>query len=274
MSSTVTYHGSKITANGRTVTVLNQHRLSGTYKGVLSTNGCGACCASFALALQGKKVTPSAILKAGVKKWGKWPRAASISAQGLATLIKGYGVPASYVSVSKSNRAIVKITIGAALKSGRQVICWTAPNGHAGDPFSTGDHYVLAVGYAPDGKIIVANSGNRGPVNRVSLDTLCKYLQEGNGKDKGWWRTVAASAGVVIVGKTQAAKKSAPHDLETLKRGMTGTQVKALQKLLGGLPIGGAFGAKTEAAVKAYQKMHKLTADGVVGPKTWDSLLK
>jgi lysozyme len=36
--------------------------------------------------------------------------------------------------------------------------------------------------------------------------------------------------------------------------------------------VDGVFGAKTEAAVKAYQKRHGLTVDGVVGPKTWAKL--
>jgi len=34
----------------------------------------------------------------------------------------------------------------------------------------------------------------------------------------------------------------------------------------------GSFGAETEAAVKAFQQAHGLTADGIVGPKTWAAL--
>lgn len=44
-----------------------------------------------------------------------------------------------------------------------------------------------------------------------------------------------------------------------------------LQRLLG-LPVDGIFGANTEAAVRAAQKTHSLTVDGVVGPKTWKAL--
>ena len=63
------------------------------------------------------------------------------------------------------------------------------------------------------------------------------------------------------------------HDMDTLRKGDQGQQVKVLQKLLGGVAIDGIFGANTKAAVEAYQRQYKLSVDGVVGPKTWDKLL-
>lgn len=47
--------------------------------------------------------------------------------------------------------------------------------------------------------------------------------------------------------------------------------VKLVQKRVGATPDG-RFGSGTEAAVKAFQRSHGLTADGVVGPKTWAAL--
>lgn len=66
-------------------------------------------------------------------------------------------------------------------------------------------------------------------------------------------------------------------NIPTLRRGSSGDEVKKLQSLLNdksgaGLNVDGNFGAKTEAAVKEYQKNNGLTVDGIVGAKTWASL--
>lgn len=58
-----------------------------------------------------------------------------------------------------------------------------------------------------------------------------------------------------------------------LKNGSRGIHVRNLQKLLC-LCVDGIFGSGTEFAVKEYQKMNSLIADGVVGRKTWELLLK
>ena len=65
----------------------------------------------------------------------------------------------------------------------------------------------------------------------------------------------------------------------TLKKGNKGEYVAVLQQklILSGysLPhygIDGDFGSETENAVKAFQRDHGLTADGIVGKKTWEAL--
>jgi cell wall-associated NlpC family hydrolase len=67
----------------------------------------------------------------------------------------------------------------------------------------------------------------------------------------------------------------------TVRRGNSGEYVVTLQKMLTDAGYGnfvgkidGAFGSKTEAAVKAFQIDNKLTVDGVVGQKTWAALEK
>ena len=69
-------------------------------------------------------------------------------------------------------------------------------------------------------------------------------------------------------------------ELDILRRGDEGRQVRALQILLNGngFPCGswgadGNFGRATEAALISFQKSNKLQTDGVAGPETWRSLL-
>jgi len=57
-----------------------------------------------------------------------------------------------------------------------------------------------------------------------------------------------------------------------LKLGSEGEDVKKLQIKLGVDPVG-KFGPKTEAAVKGWQSKNGLTADGVVGDKTWGIIM-
>jgi putative chitinase len=57
-----------------------------------------------------------------------------------------------------------------------------------------------------------------------------------------------------------------------LKRGDNNDNVKKLQQKLHLDPIGN-FGPKTEEAVKVWQAAHGLTADGIVGDKTWAMIM-
>lgn len=67
--------------------------------------------------------------------------------------------------------------------------------------------------------------------------------------------------------------ESEEYDMPQIQRGSKGKAVKILQIILGDLEVDGSFGPATQAATLAFQKKHGLTADGVVGPKTWKALL-
>ena len=59
-----------------------------------------------------------------------------------------------------------------------------------------------------------------------------------------------------------------------LHRGMSGSDVAELQRLLG-MQVGngmGQFGPLTEAAVRSFQRRNRLPVDGIVGPDTWEAL--
>lgn len=64
--------------------------------------------------------------------------------------------------------------------------------------------------------------------------------------------------------------------LPNYKNGSSGNNVYAIQYLLNdrgyGLTVDGKFGSNTESAVKKFQKTNQLTADGIVGPNTWNKL--
>ena len=57
-----------------------------------------------------------------------------------------------------------------------------------------------------------------------------------------------------------------------LRKGDNNENVKLLQKKLHLDPVGN-FGPKTEEAVKLWQAAHGLTADGIVGDKTWAMIM-
>lgn len=57
----------------------------------------------------------------------------------------------------------------------------------------------------------------------------------------------------------------------TLRRPGESELVKEVQTKLG-LEPDGKYGPKTEAAVRAFQKLRELVPDGIVGPKTWAAL--
>lgn len=63
----------------------------------------------------------------------------------------------------------------------------------------------------------------------------------------------------------------APVAKPTLKVGSKGNTVKSVQKKLG-VTADGAFGPKTEAALKAYQTKHGIPVTGVVDAATWAKL--
>ena len=69
--------------------------------------------------------------------------------------------------------------------------------------------------------------------------------------------------------------------LPILEVGCESEAVRAAQFLLKGrdFPVGwmgadGDFGAKTEAAVRRFQRSRGLETDGVIGPLTWAALIK
>ncbi len=80
---------------------------------------------------------------------------------------------------------------------------------------------------------------------------------------------------------TTAGRRTVNIELDVLKKGAKGEQVKTLQRLLiamgyscGTKGADGSFGKATDSAVRKYQEDNNLEVDGSVGKATWTSLLK
>lgn len=84
-------------------------------------------------------------------------------------------------------------------------------------------------------------------------------------RTRRWEEALAILGGEVPAPK--AAKKSAPAKARTLRKGMKGDDVAKMQKAIG-VAADGDFGFGTLTAVKKWQKLNGLTADGIVGPAT------
>lgn len=138
-----------------------------------------------------------------------------------------------------------------------------------GDTATDHPHVGLYVG---DGKCIEASGVDAGVIRSNITD--------------GKWKWYGLLKDVKYPASEATEQPSAPTDeeipvqtLPTLRKGNTGEYVTLLQtKLLqkgydlGKYGVDGDFGSATLAAVKAFQRDHGLTVDGVVGRNTWTAL--
>ena len=112
----------------------------------------------------------------------------------------------------------------------------------------------------------------------AKTETAVKRFQEENGLTAdGVAGTKTLNAIAAAVARKGGTPASGGNAGTTLKLNSQGTKVSQLQTDLKQLgyyyaEITGNFGAKTEAAVKAFQKAKGLTADGVAGTKTLNAI--
>lgn len=82
-------------------------------------------------------------------------------------------------------------------------------------------------------------------------------------------RILGATSTSTRTSDTRASSSSA----RTLRRGMSGNDVKRVQQVLG-ITVDGVFGFGTASAVKKWQRDNGLVADGIVGPNTQAKMFK
>jgi cell wall-associated NlpC family hydrolase len=89
--------------------------------------------------------------------------------------------------------------------------------------------------------------------------------------DAASWAAVPATAGSVDCGAGVTYPTGSAPICTTLVRNNTGIAVDVLQRRLGIVPAN-VFGPATQNAVVAFQKAHKITANGQVNRTTWAAL--
>lgn len=138
--------------------------------------------------------------------------------------------------------------------------------------------YELAAKYKPGGEHYNGDIRAYYHIGVVDEDTAYVLNAAGTRDDferdllREGWSHVAKLTDVDY--DTQEQEETAVRDIHnTIRKGAKGPSVVELQGLLTrhGFQVeaDGKFGAKTEEAVKAFQRAHALDDDGIVGPQTW-----
>lgn len=226
-----------------------------------ATAGCGATsCANILYAIN-PKITP---LTTGsyMQKHGYAIRNNGTAWNGIPACLKAYG--ASDVRQVDKMADVFKYCakgyVGVFLfsKGTKGGVTWT-----------TSGHYVAVTGYKYQNK-----------------KHYFRTFDSGGRKHDGWYCYETQMKGLIpriwlckiptpkpITKPTTKYTGSIPKP--TLRKGSKGDSVKALQKFLNWyhpawkLTVDGKFGAHTVSAVKAWQKVEKLTMDGVYGKKSY-----
>ena len=90
-----------------------------------------------------------------------------------------------------------------------------------------------------------------------------------------WKALMGGTTSPTTPSRSTPARTSTPYTAlvaTVLRTGSRGEPVKVLQRALGGLAVDGSYGARTAAAVSAFQKAHHLAATGVTDSKVWRAL--
>lgn len=200
-----------IMANGRETPVwLQAFWKTGPDVYYIHWNGCGHCCTAMAARLQGvKDIDPAKEYARCKELWGE-PTGDQDHFQtvlGIEKILKSFGVKAEALG-APSDPWELKGRLEKELHAGKQVIFWSHPieGKETENPFSAGEHYVMACGYDKAGNIVIANSGKQttpAGVQTVDMDTVLKALYAGAIPEVETWGEVErleGCAGIVIVG--------------------------------------------------------------------------
>lgn len=181
----------------------------GEFAVYIRNNGCGHCCTAMAANLLGVTVTPYEEYLHCRELWGppRGTQAHFMSVPGIQKVLESWNIPAEIYGVKKGEGAKAAEHIVQALKQDKMVIFVSEPSDRLpNNPFSTGLHYVLCVGLAEDGRIIIANSSKRATDKGVQLadeQTVAAALYENCAPQGMTWGDINhfyEGCGYVVVG--------------------------------------------------------------------------
>ena len=162
----------------------------GEYAQYIRRNGCGHCCTAMAANLRGVKTDPYQCYMLCRQLWGA-PEASLgqdhfQTVAGIVKILQHLKIQASCHGVAEGEEKNAVMHIADCLRRGKPVILVCDPFRNPPDPFSTGYHYVLALGFAENEQILVANSSEKvvaGGVQTVMPEQLEKSLFSGGTAD-------------------------------------------------------------------------------------------
>lgn len=179
-----------------------------------------------------------------------------------------YGVPTG-TPVKAIADGIITGIVNTFTGSGGRMIFQSFPSGHNADYLHLSRIDVVAGQQVKQGQVIglsgasgLGKENGYGPHLHLSVRFGGKPTMGAGNLD---FEKLLAEQG----GTPAPVSGARPYPGRMLKRGEpAGPDVLYLQNKLGVNPTG-PFGPATHAAVVAFQRKHKLLADGIVGPRTW-----
>lgn len=162
----------------------------GEFSLYIRRNGCGHCCVAMAANLHGVKITPYQEYLLCRKLWGAPDESTGQdhfqTVAGIVKVLTHLGMEAQCFGVAEGKQNEATDHILSCLKEGKQVIFVSDPFRNPGNVFSTGYHYVMAVGFTEDGAVLIANSSEKtcqGGIQAVNSKTIANALYAGGTAD-------------------------------------------------------------------------------------------
>lgn len=209
--------------------------------------------------------------------------------------IRGYGVPKYDGKSTSSNTSKPSSSAGSSTNNTGKSTNWT---GYVNTP--SGVNVRSTPKETKTNKITAISNGTKVQITRESgswgFDIISggwvslKYIKKGSsgsssgtGTSGNWVARLQSECNEQGFSNQKVdgiAGKNTLAGCPTVRKGASGNITRLIQERLislgyscGSSGIDGKFGNGTESAVKSFQKAHNLSADGIVGQKTWRKLL-